>query len=77
MTTSYKGFRPTQDGILIRRDEAPKTSGLLHIPDGAQKAPKTGVGRAVGPGRRRPGWERTGISHSSRACGSPRPCRPA
>lgn len=49
--TSYKGFRPTQDGILIRRDEAPKTSGLLHIPDDAQKAPKTGVVLAVGPGR--------------------------
>lgn len=59
--TPGKRFRPLLDRVLVRRDEAPRTTaGGLHIPDAvrAKKNAQRGVVVAVGPGLVRPADEK-------------------
>ena len=45
-------FKPTQDRLLIRRDEGEqKSPGGLFIPDTVKEKPNEGVVIEVGPGR--------------------------
>lgn len=38
------------DRVGVRRDATPEKKGLIHLPDAAKEAPKTGEVVAVGPG---------------------------
>ncbi len=43
------GVTPVQDRISVRRDLPKKVIGLIHVPDGSEEWPQTGVILAVGP----------------------------